>query len=344
MAGEIVGVLCYRSGMNRQAISWVCVALLAAVLGGCSADGRSQAMMCGPTRLSKPDLDRKAIRGMTGTYKVDFNFEETLAVQKGYALHEPYSTAAEELVVLIEDRPGFVSLQHLLVVKHGEETHVIKHWRQDWRYQDSSMVRYQGGETWRQIDVAREERRGAWVQTVYNADDSPRYAAVGRWEHDGFGVSTWRASPSPRPVPLRESQLKDKYDVLISEHALVVNDTGWLHMQQNKKLDTTAGGDGQVLAIEHGMNRYRAIPDKGFDKAHTYWQSTARFWEQVRYAWADALEQHDTITLADKWKGDPMFSHLFGLADEYWQAEDVSAARPRIDEVLRAFIQASDKP
>ena len=177
--------------------------------------------------------DRSSILGMAGTFKVEFAFEESLPVRKGYELHKPYQTDAEEVVVVVEDRPDFISLQHLLVVRHEGAAHVIKHWRQDWQYQGEQNFQYQGDEAWKIRAVGEEDRRGAWVQTVYNADDSPRYSAVGRWDYDGEGVSLWQSEPAPRPVPLREKHLSDEYTMLVSKHTLVVSmtRTGWQHLQ-----------------------------------------------------------------------------------------------------------------
>ena len=45
-------------------------------------------------------------------------------------------SAATELVTLLENAPGRVSLQHVLVVG----TSVVKHWRQDWSFEDREQV------------------------------------------------------------------------------------------------------------------------------------------------------------------------------------------------------------
>ncbi|MEM7054704.1 MAG: DUF6607 family protein, partial [Pseudomonadota bacterium] len=78
------------------------------------------------------EQDREAIRAMVGEYIVTFAFDETVPLIEDYEKKEPKRSGASEVVILIEDRPNKISLQHLLIVGAGQ---VIKHWRQDWVYQ-----------------------------------------------------------------------------------------------------------------------------------------------------------------------------------------------------------------
>ena len=125
--------------------------------------------------------------------------------------------------------------------------------------------------------------------------------------------------------------------MLASINTHIVTEKGWLHLQENQKRDPS-NADEPVLSLERGINRYTRIPDKGFDKAHEYWENTAPFWKEVRSVWVQKLSNRETFRLRDRWKGDPLFSHLNGLADEYWGAAEVSDARPRIQEIIDAFV------
>ena len=283
--------------------------------------------------------DREAILKMAGTFKVSFDFEETLPMREGYELAKPYHTEAEELVIVVENLERYVSLQHLLVVRHHGETHVINHWRQDWVYQPARSFRWDGGQTWSFYDCDWKDLDGHWVQLVYNVADSPRYAGHGRWAH-GYGKSTWTSNLISRPLPLRESSHRKDYTKLKGIHQLVVGEHGWLHKQDNMKVDPRkeTPADRSVVALEMGVNRYLRVPDENFEKAHAYWKNTEPFWKEVRRVWAKGFEAHDQITLAKKWKGDALFSHLFGLADEYWGQSAVAEARPRIEEIVDAFV------
>jgi hypothetical protein len=106
------------------------------------------------------ERDRLAILAMAGEYEVSFSFEETVALQAGYLVHEPHRSRGRELVLVIEDRGDFVSLQHLLVIDTTEsgdapismrdewDDRVVKHWRQDWTYQDTALLAYAGFQSW----------------------------------------------------------------------------------------------------------------------------------------------------------------------------------------------------
>lgn len=287
--------------------------------------------------------DREAILKMAGTFKVTFGFEETLPLQEGYQLAKPYSTAAEELVIVVENTERFVSLQHLLVVRHEGETHVINHWRQDWAYQPARAFGYNGDGSYRFYDADWKRLNGHWVQLVYNVADSPRYAAHGRWQHRA-GFSKWISSDDfLRPKPLRDMKRED-YNVLRGKHSITVTDFGWAHGQDNvkDKLGTKEATAKTVVAIEEGLNRYTRVPDENFEKAHAYWKNTEPFWKEVRSVWADVFDGTDRLELAKRWKGDPLFNHLFGLADEYWGQADVSEARPRIEAIIDAFVVDSE--
>ena len=101
------------------------------------------------TASSSFDQDREAILGMCGAFEVTFQFEEMTPVQADYKLKRPYEETAIEWVQLVEDRGDFISLQHILVA--DEDTgYVVKHWRQDWQFEDDRMMEFCGNNTWRE--------------------------------------------------------------------------------------------------------------------------------------------------------------------------------------------------
>src|SRR5207247_9263034 len=109
---------------------------------------------------------------------------------------------------------------------------VTKHWRQDWRYEDTDLVTYRGRLTWRRERLSRAAARGTWTQAVYQVDDSPRYEAVGHFEHFG-NVSTWRSAPTWRPLPRREWSVRKDYDVLIGTNQMTITPPGWVYAEEN---------------------------------------------------------------------------------------------------------------
>ncbi|HJU06279.1 MAG TPA: DUF6607 family protein [Nitrospiraceae bacterium] len=70
--------------------------------------------------------DRKAILAMAGNYHVSFNFRETVSFVEGYTLKAPYEPDGYEIVRVIRDDGGLISLQHILVaggIWGGPSTH-----------------------------------------------------------------------------------------------------------------------------------------------------------------------------------------------------------------------------
>jgi hypothetical protein len=312
------------------------IVMLAAIgMVGCSStQAASTSRANGGYAESKFEKDRQAIHGMAGEYDVTFEFEETLALRDGYELAEPYSSSASELIIVIKDEPEHISLQHLLVVSHEGETHVVKHWRQDWRYQGTVGYDFKGERVWTPIDYEVQDAIGAWVQSVYQVDDSPRYWGLGKWVH-ADGVSTWSA-PTNRPLPRRESSRDDEYQVLGAVNTHVVTDDGWMHYQSNHKIDTKAKRD-NIIALESGVNTYTKTSKTNFSKARDYWKNSHAYWAQVRAAWDDVYTEREPIVLRNRVKGDVMFTHIFDLSDLYWGKEDASDARTRIDKLIESF-------
>lgn len=321
------------------ALGALAVLLAATGMIGCSATQTAGGACadcadCETAVANRFEQDRKAILGMAGEYDVTFDFQETMAIRDGYELKKPYHSEASELVVVVEDTDEFISMQHLLVVKHGDKTHIVKHWRQDWRYQGTAGYDFEGNNVWQPITYSDGEAEGAWVQSVFQVDDSPRYWGVGRWQHRD-GVSTWSAA-THRPLPRREITKRSDYKVLGAVNTHVVTDSGWMHYQHNRKIDKDHATQ-PVIAIESGVNTYKKTTQTDFSAAKEYWDKTAPYWAQVRAAWSDVYGKQQTLRLKSSWKGYKMYTHFFDLADLYWGKADASKARAEIDKLISAF-------
>jgi hypothetical protein len=242
--------------------------------------------------LSALERDRRAILAMAGPYRVSFDFLEVVRYDPALKPDAPYQSWGTEYVFIAEDRPDFIALQHILVMRMQledakvSEPMVVRHWRQEWRYQAQSLLAYEGANTWARRAVPAPERRGAWVQSVLQVDDSPRYAARGRWQHAG-GVSTWISDETWRPLPRREFSVRKDYDVLVGTNRHTITPPGWVQEENNLKL---VADQRRYLAREYGVARYERIKDYDFSAAETYYARTEPFWAEVRAAWRE-LEQ-----------------------------------------------------
>jgi hypothetical protein len=208
-----------------------------------------------------------------------------------------------------------------LLDKNGKisDPFVTKHLRQDRRYAPDVIVEYKGGDRWERRPVADAERQGAWMQTVYQVDESPRYASIGRWQHSA-SFSTWLSADTWRPLPRREWSVRDDYQALIGTNRHTIGPTGWTQEENNLKTVLTAqrGIDSSrpYVAREYGMARYERLRDADFAAADRYYERTRSFWNQVRDAWSAAFEQQGTITLRGPVDKLGLFMPLFERADQ----------------------------
>jgi hypothetical protein len=244
----------------------------------------------------------------------------------------------------VRDEPRFVSLQHLLVMfVRGQDgaaqgPFVVKHWRQDWRYEATSLLTHRGRNTWATERLSRGQAKGTWTQAVYQVDDSPRYAAYGRWQHFG-NVSTWESGPTWRPLPRREFSVRQDYDVLIGTNRHTITPTGWVQEEENLKVVLDERGrpiaSEPVLAKELGLNRYERL--EGFDDsaARRYRERTEPFWSEVRDTWRDIAARHERFTLRAAPDQGQLFTPLFEYAERLYGGE------PYDPEAARAFVRTT---
>jgi hypothetical protein len=251
--------------------------------------------------------DRAAIKGMAGTFKVAFHFEETEALAPGYTPKPPYDTAAVEVVEVIEENEKKISLQHVLSMG----AHVSKHWRQDWTFEDREILEYKGKRTWEKRALGGDVSC-TWTQAVFEVDDTPRYESYARWVHTPAG-SEWTSKETWRPLPRREYTKRDDYDVLVAINKHVVTPQGWRHDQTNTKLVLEGN---RSLVREIGLNTYDRIPDsQATERARAYLTETGAFWKEVRAEWKKVIESRPRFVVDFKNDGKQLFDHLFPLAE-----------------------------
>lgn len=291
--------------------------------------------------------DRAAILALAGDYKVSFHFMESLGLGSDYKPVRPYHSWATEHVKVIADTGRFISLQHTLVMFFQNpdgtlsEPMTMKHWRQDWTFEDTDLHTFRGAASWARRRPAAGEVTGAWSQAVFQVDDSPRYEALGRWEHRG-NLSVWTSERAWRPLPRREHTVRKDYDVMEGVHRIVLTPTGWLHEQNNWK--RVAGDDAidtpAFVAAEIGLDRYERISAPSLAAADTYWAKTASYWALVRQAWADTYAANERFTVRDKVDGKSLFEFHFADAEEIASGQpfDSVAAKCTIRETIDRFL------
>jgi hypothetical protein len=328
-----------RPSFAREArLGWALAWLACGCAGqmGQSAQGVGAAGAARPAdEPCDPARDRAAVLAMAGAFRVSFAFDETEALQPGYALHEPYRATASEVVELIEEDDRRIVLQHVLLVSdESGRSNTMKHWRQDWTFQDRELLEFRGRETWRRRFLTDAEARCTWSQAVFQVDDGPRYESYGRWSHVA-GQSTWTSQETWRPLPRREHTKRSDYDVLIGLNRHQITPGGWTHEQDNRKW-VIAGA--RALARERGLNRYERVDLKSADLARVYLARTGSFWADVRAVWSVLLGAQAVVVVRREVDGKPPYEPLFALAEEI-AAAPPEERRRRIRETLIPYLE-----
>ena len=121
---------------------------------------------------AKKEQDRQAILSLAGCHTVTFKFAETFSPIPDYKYHERYFESGTEFITVVENSENKIVLQHLLVVS---DSMIIKHWRQDWLFENTEFLKFISNDKWEKVTLSKEEVKGQWTQRVGQVDDSPRY-------------------------------------------------------------------------------------------------------------------------------------------------------------------------
>ena len=252
--------------------------------------------------------DIEAIKEMCGCFEIDFKFSETFQFSNdsNYSKSKNYNAKALEYAMLIKDEKDHISIQHLLVM--GE--YVIKHWRQDWIYQNKDFLKYDGNTNWKYMSKTKKDVKGQWTQKVFQVDDSPRYEGSATWVHVD-GKSYWENS-SYAPLPRREYTKRNDYNIMIRGNRHEITKYGWLHDQDNFKVVKNLESDSEVIiASEKGLNKYTKVDESKCNEAKKWWDENNQKWSFVLNKWNSIYSKKDDISLRQTVENKPLFSFLF---------------------------------
>jgi len=272
--------------------------------------------------------DKAAIKKMEGIYLVTFEFAETFSPDSAYQYHDRKFSNGIEYVFVIEETERKIILQHLLIV---HDSVIVKHWRQDWIYENDILFNYHKDGQWKKTRLGTEAARGTWTQKVFNVDDSPRYESYGTWIHvDGrhFWESTCDA-----PLPRREFTQRNDYNVLRRHNHIEILGNGWMLEQDNQKIVRNNGKD-KLICSEKGMEKftkgsYNAQP------AVNWWKKNYLYWQDVRKVWEAFFIKTDTLIIQKNTDGKILFEELFDAAEKY---SGESYSRPEAMKCIETII------
>ena len=260
---------------------------------------------------NKLKKDSNAIMNMCGCFEVSFNFSETIKLnnREDYTPSDDYQTApVYELAIPIKKNKNEISIQHILQVGDENFRSIVKHWRQDWIYQNKDLYLYDRDNNWTYKNLSRSDVKGQWTQKVYQVDDSPRYEGSASWIHQD-GKSYWE-NTTPAPLPRREFSKRSDYNVTMRGNRHEITRTGWIHDQDNKKIQKQ--DDSQfVLAHEKGYSTYTRVPDSECKAAVDWWDKNGSKWKMVRDKWDIIYSSNKDLSLKPAVDDKKLYSYLF---------------------------------
>ncbi|TAI48131.1 DUF6607 family protein [Flagellimonas allohymeniacidonis] len=279
---------------------------------------------------SKKEQDEKTIKKMCGCYEVSFDFTETFEYSDSpdYVPSKVKHDKGLEWVQLVEDTNDKIVLQHLLIVGRPDAPKVIKHWRQDWLFENTDLYTYQWDNTWKYVSLSKDKVRGQWTQKVFQVDDSPRYEGTATWVHVD-GQSSWE-NAADAPLPRREYTKRSDYNVTLRNNRHAIIEEGWIHDQDNKKIIRKKGEEDVVLAEEKGLNTYKRVDDTQCAAAQSWWKENKEDWALVRAKWDEVFSRRQDLRLNAKVDDKPLYAHLF--------ADDFERSASNIEGIIETFI------
>ncbi len=263
---------------------------------------------------SKLKKDIASIKQMCGCFEITFEFSETFIYSKD-SLYQPSKNKTDrglEWAQLVVDEKDRIIIQHILQVGDSSDPYIVKHWRQDWLYQNQEFYHYDGDNNWKYVKLPKQDVKGQWTQKVFQVDDSPRYEGSSSWVHID-GKSYWE-NYTDAPLPRRERTIRSDYNVLNRGNRHEIKEIGWVHDQNNKKIVRSENKD-LVIAMEKGYNTYKRVEDEKCSGASDWWKENKEKWELVRLKWDEVFSRNSQLSLKSQVDDKPLFMYLF--TDDY---------------------------
>ena len=272
----------------------------------------------------------KNINSLCGCFNVEFKYAETFSPDTGYKFHERETiNGGLELVFPVEATDKKIVLQHLLVIT---DKVIIKHWREDWTYENPLIWNYAGNKTWKKEMQKPETVKGKWTQAVWEVSDEPRYQGTSEWL-SANGQKYW-LNTTDAPLPRREYSVRSDYNLLNRTNRIIINDSGYRHEQDNRKI-IKANGVEKLLVEEKGLNTYVRTSEATCAAAKAWWEKNKFYWEKVRSIWEEKIANISTIKMETKVNDKVLHEYLMAQAKEYAEGKIPAA---ELDTKIKAYI------
>ena len=282
---------------------------------------------------NKKTQDRNAIKKMCGCFEVEFNFAETFKYSSDstYVPSNNYKTGGLEWAQLVDDEKNKISIQHILLVGPESSPFVMKHWKQDWIFENQEFYMYNGNNSWNYKTKSKGKVKNQWTQKVYQVDDSPRYEGSATWVHVD-GKSYWE-NISDAPLPRREYSKRSDYNITERGNRQEITNDGWIHDQDNSKIIRSIDKNDILIAKEKGFNYYKRVDDSRCKAAANWWTQNYSKWKTVRDKWNEIYSRKTDLKLHSLVDSKPLYSYLF---------DDAIINEESINKTIESFINLNE--
>ena len=282
---------------------------------------------------NKKTQDRNAIKKMCGCFEVEFNFAETFKYSSDstYVPSNNYKTGGLEWAQLVDDENNKISIQHILLVGPESSPYVMKHWKQDWIFENQEFYMYNGNNSWNYKIKSKGKVKNQWTQKVYQVDDSPRYEGSATWVHVD-GKSYWENS-TDAPLPRREYSKRSDYNITVRGNRQEITNDGWIHDQDNSKIIRSIDKNDILIAKEKGFNYYKRVDDSRCKAATDWWTQNYSKWKIVRDKWNEIYSKKTDLKLHSLVDSKPLYSYLF---------DDAMINEETINKTIESFINLNE--
>jgi len=282
---------------------------------------------------NKKTQDKNAIKKMCGCFEVEFNFAETFKYSSDstYVPSNNYRTAGLEWAQLVDDENNKISIQHILLVGSESSPYVMKHWKQDWIFENQEFYMYNGNNSWNYKTKSKGKVKNQWTQKVYQVDDSPRYEGSATWVHVD-GKSYWE-NISDAPLPRREYSKRSDYNITVRGNRHEITNDGWVHDQDNSKIIRSIDKNDILIAKEKGFNYYKRVDDSRCKAAADWWTKNYSKWKTVRNKWNEIYSRKTDLKLHSLVDSKPLYSYLF---------DDAIINEESINKTIESFINLNE--
>ena len=287
-------------------------------------------MIAVSAQSKKQAKDLEAIKQMCGCFEVTFNFSETFNYSND-SLYRPSKnkvSKALEWAALVDNENDKISIQHILQVGNPAKPMIVKHWRQDWLFENRNFYMYNTENDWTFEKKRKKDVTGQWTQKVFQVDDSPRYEGSGTWVHID-GKSYWE-NITPAPLPRREYTTRSDYNLTMRGNRQEIKDFGWVHDQDNDKIIRENGKQDVLIAKEKGYNTYTRVDDSRCAAAANWWNVNTNKWATVRLKWEEVYDREKDLSLEAKVNNMALYKHLF---------DDAITQEEQINLLIESFVK-----